>query len=271
MAVHQSGQCWYNAGYVAPMLPLLVSLLSVGQQRGHHAYDHRIDRRHAPRRLHAPSPELSLPARHTPTTVRIVPREYASALVQVAFGGATIGARWRPPLGCRRRWEPLHWAWVADNGDLITRWQRRGSSAFLRQQRQQLVQEVDCRLQAWPEGNAEAPQAASRVHAGARRRHRAGRRHSICPVFRSERTTLPPEIIPDEKRRLPRGPGDRVSILQPDGRTRVPKGSSLPDEAPLPLGGERLTAGVPPVHLARAPSGSGCPAAGASRRPCLLR
>ena len=57
--------------------------------------------------------------------------------------------------------EPLHWAWIADNGDLIT---RAGKGLFrmsFANNQSTWFQEVDCRLLAWPEGNSEAPMACN--------------------------------------------------------------------------------------------------------------
>ena len=53
--------------------------------------------------------------------------------------------------------EPLHWAWIADNGDLITRAGKGLYRISFANNQSTWFQDVDCRLQAWPEGNSEAP------------------------------------------------------------------------------------------------------------------
>ena len=234
------------------MLPLLVSLLSVaGSSVAAHAYDHRIDPGVTRRGeiTSAFTPELSL-AGHAATTdrnLRIVPREYASAMTwyRVAFaGGYDQGPMVASPLGYGDQLpEPLHWAWVADNGDLITRVGKGLFRLSFADSANNWFQEVDCRLQAWPEGNAEAPMACNDGKPRVMQVPGDGivlvDDIQYVRVFDSEQTTLPPpEIIPDEKltpaERAALGTTE-VSILQPDGANPPAEESSLPDEAPVPL------------------------------------
>ena len=93
--------------------------------------------------------------------LRIVPREYASAMTwyRVALaGGYDQGPMVAVAVDLRRQLpEPLHWAWVADDGDLITRVGKGLFRMSFANSANNWFREVDCRLQAWPEGNADAP------------------------------------------------------------------------------------------------------------------
>ena len=147
--------------------------------------------------------------RHASTAIcAIVPREYASAMTwyRVAFAGGYDQA---PMLASPWSYgdqlpEPLHWAWVADNGDLITRVGKGLFRMSFANSHNNWFQEVDCRLLAWPEGNAEAPMTCNDGKQRTMQVPATGScwstTSSMCSVFDSEETTLPPpEVIPDEK------------------------------------------------------------------------
>ena len=242
-----------------PVLPLLVSLLPVaGSCVAAHAYDHRVDpavtRRADIAVAFTPKFSLSGEAGKADTldrTARMVPREYASAMTwyRVAFaGGYDLGPLVASPWSHGDQLpEPLHWAWVADDGDLITRVGKGLFRMSFATSANNWFQEVDCRLQAWPEGNAVAPMACND---GKQRTMQIPGDGIVLVddvqyvrVFDSDETTLPPpEVIPDEKltaaERAALGTTE-VSILQPDAAqpdaSGTPaEGSNLPAEAPVP-------------------------------------
>ena len=236
------------------VLPLLVSLLPIaGSCVDADAYDPRVDpavmRRGETTIAFTPASPLSSRAGAADAldrNLRIVPREYASAMTwyRVAFaGGYDQGPMVASPLGYGDRLpEPLHWAWVADDGDLITRVGKGLFRLSFANGANNWFQEVDCRLQAWPGGNAEAPMACNdgkpARHAGSRRWHRAGRRHSVCQGVRF-RTDDAAAARGHARRkadacRAGRVGHDRSLILQPDGADPQDEESTLPDEAPVP-------------------------------------
>ena len=236
------------------VLPLLVSLLSLaGSCVVAHAYDPRIDPGVMWRAdiTIAFTPESPLASRAgKPDTLdsnlRVVPREYASAMTwyRVAFaGGYGQGPMLASPWNYGELPEPLHWAWVADDGDLITRVGKGLFRMSFANSANNWFQEVDCRLQAWPEGNADAPMVCN---------DGKGRTMQVpgdgivlvddvqyVRVFDSDETTLPaPEVMPDAEltaaERAALGTTE-VSILQPDGASSQAEESNLPDEAPVPM------------------------------------
>jgi hypothetical protein len=237
-----------------PVLPLLVSLLSVaGSCVAAHAYDPRIDpgvtRRAEITTAFTPAFPLASRAGKADTldrNVRIVPREYASAMTwyRVAFaGGYDQGPMLASPWNYGELPEPLHWAWVADDGDLITRVGKGLFRMSFANSANNWFQEVDCRLQAWPEGNAGAVMVCND---GKQRTMQVPGDGVVLVddvqyvrVFDSEVTKLPPpEVMPDETltaaERAALG-STEVSILQPEGASPQAEGSDLPDEAPIPL------------------------------------
>ena len=145
--------------------------------------------------------------------------------------------------------EPLHWAWIADNGDLITRAGKGLYRISFANNQSTWFQDVDCRLQAWPEGNSEAPMVCND---GKQRTMQIPGNGVVVVddiqyvrVFDSDETTLPPqEVLPDGKLT----PAERaamatsgVSILQPEGANAPDESvkapaeqSHLPDQAPIP-------------------------------------
>ena len=228
---------------------LVVSALSLaGSSFAVHAFDHRVDPGAASRTeiSFAPSRNIWRPLNAGTDNARL-PREYASAMtwyrVALADGYTQAPLVASPWVRDEQLPEPLHWAWIADNSDLITRvgkglyrlsFANTGSTWF---------QEVDCRLQAWPEGNSQAPMACND---GKQRTMQIPGDGIVLVddvqytrVFDSEETTLPPpEVMPDAKLT----PAERaamattgVSILQPDGAEPQEEQSNLPAEAPVPL------------------------------------
>lgn len=236
------------------VLPLLMSLLPIaGSCVDADAYDRRVDpavmRRGETTIAFTPASPLSSRAGAADAldgNLRIVPREYASAMTwyRVAFaGGYDQGPMVASPLGYGDRLpEPLHWAWVADDGDLITRVGKGLFRLSFANGANNWFQEVDCRLQAWPGGNAEAPMVCNDGKPRAMQVPGDGivlvDDIQYVRVFDSEQTTLPPpEVMPDEKltpEERAAAATTEVSILQPDGANPQDEESTLPDEAPVP-------------------------------------
>lgn len=220
-----------------------------------HAYDPRIDPEAASRSeiSFAPSRDV-LRALNIGTDNAQLPAEYASAMtwyrVALADGYPQAPLVASPWLRDEQLPEPLHWAWIADNSDLITRTGKGLYRISFANSLSTWFQEVDCRLQTWPEGNSEAPMACN--DGKQRIMQIPGNGVVIVDdvqyvrVFNSKETTLPPhEVIPDEKLTAAERAGlatTEVSILQPEG-TNAPaeeasppaKASNLPAEAPVPL------------------------------------
>ena len=114
--------------------PLLASLLSLAGGSGlAHAYDHRVDpavmRRAEITIDFTPEYPTGQPCR----TADALDRNVADRAARIRFGDDLVPGGVRPAATRRGRWSPrpgpttnscrsrLHWAWVADNGDLITR------------------------------------------------------------------------------------------------------------------------------------------------------
>jgi hypothetical protein len=98
--------------------------------------------------------------------------------------------------------EPLHWAWLAENGDLIARTGRGVFRLSIANSRVNWFRDVDCRLMSWPDGKAEAPMACTD---GSQRMMQIpgdglvrvdGMQFSR--VFQSDATVLPPEETLEE-------------------------------------------------------------------------
>jgi hypothetical protein len=236
------------------LLSCLVLALSVaGSGFAAHAYDPRIDPG-VTRRTEitiAFTPEFPLASRAGAADtldriVRIVPPEYASAMTwyRVALAGGydqapMVASPWNYSDQLP---EPLHWAWVADDGDLITRFGKGLFRLSFANSENNWFQEVDCRLQAWPEGTSEAGMVCND---GKQRTMQIPGDGIVLVddiqytrVFDSEETTLPAEevipseeLTPDEEAAMA---ATDISILQPDGANPQPDGPNLPDEAPVP-------------------------------------
>ena len=87
--------------------------------------------------------------------------------------------------------EPLHWTWVADNGDLITRVDKGLFRLSFANNRSNWFHELDCRLLSWPDGQSTSADAVQRRQgaqdAGPGRRDRPGRRRPVHAGFQFDR------------------------------------------------------------------------------------
>jgi hypothetical protein len=227
---------------------LAISALSLaGSDFAAHAFDHRVDPGAASRAeiSFAPSRNI-LRALDAGTDNASLPREYASAMtwyrVALADGYAQAPLVASPWVRDEQLPEPLHWAWIADNSDLLNRVGKGLYRISFASNQSPWFQEVDCRLQAWPEGNSEVPMACN--DGKPRTMQIPGDGIVLVDdvqyvrVFDSEETTLPPpEVLPDEKLTAAERAAmatTEVSILQPDGASPQAEESSLPEEAPVP-------------------------------------
>jgi hypothetical protein len=212
-----------------------------------HAYDSRIDPGAASRAeiTIAFTPEFPLrsskgPADTVDRDQRIVPAEYASAMT---WYRVTLSGGYPQPLIATAPWsysdqlpEPLHWAWIADNGDVITRAGKGLYRMSFANSHNNWFQEVDCRLMAWPEGDSEAAMTCSDGKQRAMQVPGDGivlvDDIQYVRVFDSEETTLPPpeqipgaKLTPEEQAAVA-STGD-VSIIGADD-------PDLPSKAPIP-------------------------------------
>jgi hypothetical protein len=171
---------------------------------------------------------------------RTVPAEYASAMT---WYRVTLSGGYPQPLIATAPWsysdqlpEPLHWAWIADNGDVITRAGKGLYRLSFANSHNNWFQEVDCRLMAWPEGDSEAAMTCSDGKQRAMQVPGDGivlvDDIQYVRVFDSEETTLPPpEQIPEarltpEEQAAVASTGD-ISIIGADD-------PDLPSKAPIP-------------------------------------
>ena len=213
-----------------------------------YAYDARIDPGAASRAeiTIAFTPEFPLrsskgPADTVDRDQRIVPAAYASAMT---WYRVTLSGGYQQPLIAMAPWnysdqlpEPLHWAWIADNGDVITRAGKGLYRMSFANSHNNWFQEVDCKLMAWPEGNSEASMTCSD---GQQRTMQIPGDGVVLVddiqyvrAFDSKETTLPPvEEIPDakltpEEQAAVASAGEDVSIIGADD-------PDLPSKAPIP-------------------------------------
>lgn len=215
----------------------LASMLSLaGGNVFAHAYDYRIDpnatRRSEIRLALTPRSIETAAADRIDAVAKGLPREYASAMTwyRVALaGGYTQAPMVAAPWGYDEQLpEPLHWAWIAGNGDLVTRAGRGVFRLSFADNNSNWFRDVDCHLQSWPGGNTEAPMACN-----------DGReRKMFIPgdgvvfvddiefrrVFSSDATALPPEEIVSV---------DAVVAAAIAGEP-LPSGLDLPQKAPVP-------------------------------------
>jgi len=232
----------------------VLALSLVGSGSVAYAYDQRVNPNAANRAeiSFAPSQDI-LRALDAATDDARLPQEYASAMtwyrVALADGytqGPLVASPW---VRDEQLPEPLHWAWIADNGDLITRAGKGLYRISFANNQSTWFQDVDCRLQAWPEGNSQAPMVCDD---GKQRTMQIPGDGVIVVddiqyvrVFDSDETTLPSqEVLPDERLT----PAERaamatsgVSILQPEGANAPDESVKapaeqphLPDQAPIP-------------------------------------
>jgi hypothetical protein len=214
---------------VASMLSLLGGSSLV------HAYDLRIDPKAASRTefkidfTHDYRPETQ---GGSPVNVR----RYASAMalyrVAMSDGYAQTPMVEVPWPYDEHLPEPLHWAWIADNGDVIARTGKGHFQMSFASNQDNLFRQLDCSLLAWPEGNAEAPMTCSD---GTQRTMQIPGEGIVIVddvqyvrVFNSEVTTLPPpeEIAVDDMT-----PEEAAALQAADEQPS----NDLPDQAPIPL------------------------------------
>ena len=167
---------------------------------------------------------------------RNVPRDYASAMalyrVALSDGYAQTPMVAVPWSYDEQLPEPLHWAWIADNGDVIARTGKGHFQMSFASDQSSWFRQVDCSLLAWPEGNSEAPMTCSD---GTQRTMQIPGNGIVVVddiqyvrVFNSEQTTLPPpEEIPVDQLTP-----EEAAALQAVDEQQL---SDLPDKAPIPL------------------------------------
>jgi hypothetical protein len=241
---------------------LMSSLFLVGSGVVVHAFDRRVD----PNVVSGADTSFAF----TPKTVEALkdsadhifsdekpdlPPEYASAMTwyRVALeGGYTQAPMVASPWSRDDQLpEPLHWAWVADNGDLITRIGKGLFRMSFADNQSNWFEDVDCQLSTWPGGDTEAPMTC----ADGKQRNMQIPGDGVIVVddrqftrvFDSEDTTLPPEEVIDVEaataaavksmlgeNALPNAAGSTAA--QPDSAP-APKSSGpvvLPNTAPIP-------------------------------------
>lgn len=135
-----------------------------------------------------------------------LPRAYGSAMTwyRVALADGyrqppIIASDWSYDEGLP---EPLHWAWIADTGDLVTRVGKGIFRLSFADSRVNWFRDLDCRLLSWPDGETKAPMSC---------RDGSSRMMQIpgdgivrvdgvkyARVFHSESTVLPPEETLEE-------------------------------------------------------------------------
>jgi hypothetical protein len=135
-----------------------------------------------------------------------LPRDYAPAMTWYRMALAE-GYR-QPPIVARDRSydeqlpQPLQWAWLAENGDVVMRMGRGVFRLAIANSRTNWFRDVDCRLLSWPDGKAEAPMACND---GSQRMMQIPGDGLVrvdgmtfTRVFQSEATALPPEETIEE-------------------------------------------------------------------------
>jgi hypothetical protein len=135
-----------------------------------------------------------------------LPPDYAPAMTWYRL--ALAGGYKQPPLVARdwshdeRLPEPLQWAWLAENGDVVSRMGRGVFRLSIANSRVNWFRDVDCRLVSWPDGKAEAPMACND---GSQRMMQIPGDGLVrvdgiqfSRVFQSDATVLPPEETLEE-------------------------------------------------------------------------
>jgi hypothetical protein len=131
-----------------------------------------------------------------------VPREYGSAMTwyRVALAdGYPQPPLVNSPLGYDEQLpEPLHWAWIAQDGNLITRVGKGIFRLSYVDSRVNWFRDIDCRLVAWPDGDLQAPMTCND---GTQRTMQIPGDGLVrvdgvpySRVFETEVTALPPEV-----------------------------------------------------------------------------
>lgn len=222
-------------------LGLATMLSFLGGSAAAHAYDNRIDP-NATRRsefsLAFPkeaSRALTMSAEDRFASEKTnLPLEYASAMTW--YRVALSSGSQQPPM-VASPWgydeqlpETLNWAWVADDGNMITRTGKGVFRLSFADNRSNWFRETECRLQSWPDGTSQAPMLCDD---GLQRTLQIPGDGIVLVddvqftrVFTSEETTLPPEeaVSVDEA---------TAALLAGDP---IPDhiGLRLPDTAPIP-------------------------------------
>lgn len=230
----------------------LTSVLSfVGGNGFAHAYDYRVDPNAANRdeiRLSLTPEGMHAAAVRLDADAEGMPREYASAMtwyrLTLEDGYALPPLVASPWIRDEQLPEPLHWAWVADNGDLITRVDKGTFRMSFADNQNNWFRDVDCRLVSWPGGNTEAPMVCND---GAQRTMRIPGDGIVLVddvqytrVFDSDMTTLPPEeVISVDEMVAAMIKNAGVPAVQAEAPEAAPeaKASSsviLPEQGPIP-------------------------------------
>jgi hypothetical protein len=222
----------------------LVSVLSLaGGSAVAYAYDNRVDPNAARRTEFTFSFPRELGVSADDKTN--LPREYASAMT--FYRVALADGYTQPPiLGAPRSYDeqlpkPLHWAWIADNGDLITRVGKGIFRLSFADNGSNLFRDLDCRLVSWPGGDSEAPMVCND---GSQRKMQIPGDGIVLVddvqytrVFNSDETTLPPEEVFDVDK-MTAAAVDAATPPARDGSTLVDivpaAGPVLPETAPIP-------------------------------------
>jgi hypothetical protein len=135
-----------------------------------------------------------------------LPRSYAPAMTWYRL---TLAGGYRQAPIVARGWshdellpEPLQWAWLAENGDVVMRMGRGVFRLSIANNRTNWFREVDCQLVSWPDGKAEAPMACND---GSQRMMQIPGDGLVrvdgmqfTRVFQSDATVLPPEETLEE-------------------------------------------------------------------------
>ena len=162
----------------------------------------------------------------------ILPREYTSAMMW--YRVSLADGYMQPPIFAVARSydeylpEPLNWAWISQNGDVVARTGRGVFKLSFADNSSNWFRDVECKLVSWPDGTTEAPMTCND---GSERRMMIPGDGIVYVddieyrrVFASEETTLPPEEVIDL---------DQVMAAAMAGKP-IPRGIELPETAPLP-------------------------------------
>jgi hypothetical protein len=235
---------------------LASSLFLVGSGGAVHAYDRRVDPdvvsraemtvTFSPKSMQAPNGSADhIFSAEKPN----LPPEYASAMTwyRVALaGGYTQAPMVASPWSRDEKLpEPLHWAWIADNGDLITRVGKGVFRISFADNQSNWFQDVDCRLSTWPGGDTEAPMTCA--DGKDRKMQIPGDGVIVVDdkqftrVFDSDDTTLPPEEVID----VDAATAAAVKSLQGDNAPPADAGSAPEQSGSAPAAKPSATLALP--------------------------